>query len=42
MQLEGDNVGQLTLGEGVRRAVLVISGVTPWTSELAPYRIEVE
>lgn len=39
MALDAHNRGELWLGDDTRRAVLIVSGATRWTSELAPYRV---
>lgn len=41
LQLDSANRIQVTLGEDTQRAVLVVSGATQWTSQAAPYRIDV-
>ncbi len=40
--LDAHNRAELELGDQVKRAVLIVSGATLWTSEAAPYRIEVK
>jgi immune inhibitor A len=40
--LDEQNQVAVRLDEGVNRATLVVSGNTPWTSEPAPYRVQVE
>jgi bacillopeptidase F (M6 metalloprotease family) len=42
LDLDAENKAQVELGAETKRAVLIVSGVTPWTSELAPYRITVK
>jgi bacillopeptidase F (M6 metalloprotease family) len=37
--LDGQNRAEVVLGDDTRRAVLIISGATRWTSEQAPYRV---
>jgi hypothetical protein len=37
-----DNRAAVELADATRRAVLVVSGATRWTSEPAPYRVTVE
>jgi bacillopeptidase F (M6 metalloprotease family) len=37
--LDARNRGQLQIGQDARRAVLIVSGATRWTSEPAPYRV---
>jgi hypothetical protein len=37
--LDVRNRGEICLGDGTQRAVLIVCGVTPWTSELAPYHV---
>ena len=39
--LDAENKAEIELGAETTRAVLVVSGVTFWTSELAPYRVTV-
>lgn len=41
LSLDAENKTEVELGEGTRRAVLVVSGATRWTSEPAPYRVEI-
>ena len=42
LDLDAKNKIEVELGAETYRAVLVVSGVTLWTSELAPYRITIE
>lgn len=42
LQLDSHNRGEIALQEDTRRAILVVSGATYWTSERAPYRVAVE
>ena len=42
LQLDGENRVEFELGDKTVRAVLIVSGVTRWTSEYAPYRIVIE
>ena len=37
--LDGQNRGEIRLGDKTQRAVLIVCGATLWTSELAPYRV---
>jgi hypothetical protein len=41
LDLDTENDGRIKLGDETYRAVLVVSGATRWTSELAPYRVTV-
>jgi immune inhibitor A len=41
VELDAANHGRVRLSEGVDRAVLIVSGMTRWTSEAAPYRVAV-
>jgi immune inhibitor A len=41
LELDAANRGWVRVGEGVDRAVLIVSGATRWTSEAAPYRVAV-
>jgi immune inhibitor A len=41
LSLDAENKTEVELGEGTRRAVLIVSGATRWTSEPAPYRVEI-
>ncbi len=41
LELDESNMTTFRLGDDTRRAVLIVSGATRWTSELAPYRVEV-
>jgi hypothetical protein len=36
-----DSLGSVTLSEAAPRAVLLVAGTARWTSELAPYKVEV-
>jgi bacillopeptidase F (M6 metalloprotease family) len=42
IELDENNRAAFELGQGTRRAVLIVSGATRWTSETAPYRVVVE
>jgi bacillopeptidase F (M6 metalloprotease family) len=42
IELDESNRATFELGEGTRRATLIVSGATRWTSEPAPYRITAE
>ncbi|MCP4542792.1 MAG: hypothetical protein GY832_37185 [Chloroflexi bacterium] len=42
LDLDTENKVEVELGVETDRAVLVVSGVTYWTSELAPYRVTIE
>jgi hypothetical protein len=37
--LDGQNRGEIQLGAGTQRAVLIVCGATRWTSESAPYAV---
>jgi hypothetical protein len=41
LDLDAENKVEVELEAETERAVLVISGVTYWTSELAPYRVTI-
>ena len=41
VELDAANRGRVQIGEGVDQVVLIVSGVTRWTSEVAPYRVAV-
>ncbi len=41
LELDDVNHGQYILDPGTRRAILVVSGISRWTSELAPYRVTI-
>ncbi|MBN1580314.1 MAG: immune inhibitor A [Anaerolineae bacterium] len=41
LSLDDTNRAEITLAEDTRRAVLVVSGATQWTSQAAPYRVKV-
>lgn len=42
LNLDAENRTQVELGTDTDRAVLIVSGATYWTSELAPYRVTLE
>ena len=42
LDLDAQNQIDVALGAGTRRAVLIVSGATQWTSQAAPYRVRVE
>ena len=42
LSLDAQNKIEVALSAGARRAVLIVSGATQWTSEAAPYRVRVE
>jgi hypothetical protein len=41
LTLDEASQAEVELGSETTRAVLVVSGATRWTSELAPYRVTV-
>jgi hypothetical protein len=42
LELDPSNYLEFALGDQTRRAILVISGATRWTSEAAPYQVQVK
>ena len=42
LDLDAGNKAEVKLQEDTERAVLVVSGATRWTSELAPYRVQLK
>jgi hypothetical protein len=42
LELDETNRSQLELNPETKRAILVVSGTTRWTSELAPYRVSIK
>jgi hypothetical protein len=42
VELDAENGAEIVLGDETERAVLIVSGMTRWTSEPAPYRVTAE